>query len=207
MRNRGTGRGRGRPRPLASQRGGEADRRLLREGAARNNGGASHLPVLGFTLLLSLATGIAVGAGAAWRLTRTNVSDALKQGLSRTDADNSGTRTRSLLVVAEVALSLMLLIGAGLMIRSLYHLQAVDTGMDPRNVLATVLILPQSRYDTPEKQTQFYDRVLERARALPGVESASLSASMPLDGDTGHWPIAIEGRPAVPVSPAPTSSA
>ncbi len=162
------------------------------------------LPVLGFTLLLSLATGIAVGAGAAWRLTRTNVSDALKQGLSRTDADNSGTRTRSLLVVAEVALSLMLLIGAGLMIRSLYHLQTVDTGMDPRNVLATVLILPQSRYDTPEKQTQFYDRVLERARALPGVESASLSASMPLDGESGHWPIAIEGRPAVPVSRQPT---
>ena len=61
-------------------------------------------------LLLSLATGIVVGAGAAWRLTRTNVSDALKQGLSRTDADYSGTRTRNALVVAEVALSLMLLV-------------------------------------------------------------------------------------------------
>jgi putative ABC transport system permease protein len=161
------------------------------------------LPVLAFTLLLSLATGVAVGAGAAWRLTRTNVSEALKQGLSRTDADHSGTRTRTVLVVAEVALSLMLLISAGLMIRSLYFLQRVDTGMDPQNVLAAVLVLPQSRYDTPEKQTQLYDRVLERTRALPGVESVSLTATMPLDGDTGHWPIAIEGRPVVPVSQQP----
>jgi len=162
------------------------------------------LPVLTFTLLLSLATGIVVGAGAAWRLTRTNVSDALKQGLSRTDADNSGTRTRNALVVAEVALSLMLLIGAGLMVRSLYHLQNADMGMDPRNVLAAALIVPQARYDTPEKQTRFYDRVLERVRALPGVESASLTASVPLSGDVGNWPIAIEGRPTPPASQQPT---
>ncbi len=162
------------------------------------------VPVLAFTLLLSLATGIVVGAGAAWRLTRTNVSDALKQGLSRTDADYSGTRTRNALVVAEVALSLMLLVGAGLMVRSLYHLQNADMGMDPRNVLAAAMILPQARYETPEKQTRFYDRVLERVRALPGIESASLTASVPLSGDAGNWPIAIEGRPAPPVSQQPT---
>jgi putative ABC transport system permease protein len=163
------------------------------------------LPVLAFTLLLSLATGIVVGASAAWRLTHTNVSDALKQGLSRTDADYSGARTRNTLVVAEVALSLMLLIGAGLMVRSLYYLQNADMGMDPRNVLAAALILPQSRYDTPEKQTQFYDRVLERIRALPGVETASLTAAVPLSGDSGgNWPIAIEGRPTPPVSQQPT---
>ncbi len=162
------------------------------------------VPVLAFTLLLSLATGIVVGAGAAWRLTRTNVSDALKQGLSRTDADYSGTRTRNALVVAEVALSLMLLVGAGLMVRSLYHLQNADMGMDPRNVLAAAMILPQARYETPEKQTRFYDRVLDRVRALPGIESASLTASVPLSGDAGNWPIAIEGRPAPPVSQQPT---
>jgi predicted permease len=162
------------------------------------------VPVLAFTLLLSLATGLVVGAGAAWRLTRTNVSDALKQGLSRTDADYSGTRTRNALVVVEVALSLMLLVGAGLMVRSLYHLQNADMGMDPRNVLAAAMILPQARYDTPEKQTRFYDRVLERVRALPGIESASLTASVPLSGDSGNWPIAIEGRPAPPVSQQPT---
>ena len=162
------------------------------------------VPVLAFTLLLSLATGIVVGAGAAWRLTRTNVSDALKQGLSRTDADYSGTRTRNALVVAEVALSLLLLVGAGLMVRSLYHLQNADMGMDPRNVLAAAMILPQARYETPEKQTRFYDRVLERVRALPGIESASLTASVPLSGDSGNWPIAIEGRPAPPVSQQPT---
>jgi len=161
-------------------------------------------PVLAFTLAVALVTGMAVGVGAAWRLTRTNVSDALKQGLSRTDADYSGNRTRTMLVVAEVALSLMLLIGAGLMIRSLYYLQTLDMGMDPRDVLTAALILPRSRYATSEKQIQFYDRVLERMRALPGVESVSLTGTVPLDGDTGHWPIAIEGRPALPVSQQPT---
>ena len=162
------------------------------------------LPVLAFTLVLSTLTGVAVGVAAGWRLTRTNVSDALKQGLSRTVTDHSGTRTRSVLVVAEVALSLMLLIGAGLMIRSLYNLQSADMGMDPRNVLTAALNLPESRYDTPEKMTQFYDRVLERVRTLPGVEGASLTASVPLSGDAGNWPIAIEGRPTPPASQQPT---
>jgi putative ABC transport system permease protein len=98
----------------------------------------------------------------------------------------------------------MLLIGAGLMIRSLYYMQSLDTGMDPRNVLTAALVLPQTRYASPEKQTQFYDQVLERVRALPGVEAASLTGTVPLGGDTGHWPISIDGRPSPPVSQQPT---
>ena len=154
------------------------------------------VPVLGFTLAASLLCGILSGIGAAWRLTRTNVSDALKQGLSRTDADAGGHRTRTVLVVAEVALSLMLLVGAGLMIRSLYYLQSLDTGMDAGNVLTGEVILPGTRYPTPEKQSLFYAEVLDRVRALPGVETVGLTSGIPLDNASGHWPISIEGRPA-----------
>ena len=154
------------------------------------------LPVLGFTLAVSLLCGILSGIGAAWRLTRTNVSDALKQGLSRTDTDAGGHRTRTVLVVAEVALSLMLLVGAGLMIRSLYYLRSLDTGMDASNVLTGVVILPGTRYSTPEKQSLFYSEVLDRVRALP-VETVGLTSGIPLDNDSGHWPISIEGgRPS-----------
>jgi predicted permease len=162
------------------------------------------LPVLGFTLAVSLLCGILSGIGAAWRLTRTNVSDALKQGLSRTDTDSSSNRTRTALVVAEVALSLMLLIGAGLMIRSLYYLQGVDTGMDVGNVLTSAVMLPDTRYPTPEKQAQFYSEVLRRVRALPGVETASLTSGVPLDSGAGHWPISIEGRPTPLASQQPS---
>jgi predicted permease len=160
-------------------------------------------PVLAFTLVVSLLTGIVSGVGSAWRLTRTNVSDALKQGLSRSDADASGNRTRTALVVSEVALSLVLLIGAGLMIRSLWYLQNVDAGIDPRNVLTTTLIIPETRYPQPEQQVRFYFQVLERVRSLPGVEAAGLTSAVPLDGDSSHWPIAIEGRPAPPAAEQP----
>ena len=132
------------------------------------------------------------------------MSDALKQGLSRTDADAGGHRTRTVLVVAEVALSLMLLVGAGLMIRSLYYLRSLDTGMDASNVLTGVVILPGTRYSTPEKQSLFYAEVLDRVRALPGVETVGLTSGIPLDNDSGHWPISIEGRPAPSKSQQPS---
>jgi len=132
------------------------------------------------------------------------VSDALKQGPSRTDTDPSSNRTRTALVVAEVALSLMLLVGAGLMIRSLYYLQGVDTGMDVGNVLTTAVMLPDTRYPTPEKQAQFYSEVLARVRGLPGVETASITSGVPLDNGSGHWPISIEGRPTPLASQQPS---
>jgi predicted permease len=154
------------------------------------------LPVLLFTVAASLAAGIASGLGAAWRLTRTNVNEALKQGLSRTDADVSGQGTRAALVVSEVALSLMLLIGAGLMIRSLWHLRNVDPGLDPHGVLTASLVLPKAKYGADEQQIRFYTQLVERLRVLPGVGSVGLTSTIPLSGDSSHWPIAIEGKPA-----------
>ncbi len=152
-------------------------------------------PVLAVTLALSVASGILAGLGAAGRATSATLHDALRQG-GRTGSDGGGRRTRTFLVVSEVALSIVLLVGAGLMIRSVWVLQQVDPGFDARNVLTMAIILPEARYPEP-KQVQFYERLLERVRALPGVDSAGLANTLPLDPDGGsRWPVAVEGRPA-----------
>jgi putative ABC transport system permease protein len=161
--------------------------------------------VLAFTLAASLATGILAGLAPALRLTKTDLNEALKQGLSRTDTDSGGTRTRGVLVISEVALSLMLLIGAGLMIRSLWMLRSVDPGLDPRNVLTmTVGIpVPSTRFPTPLQQSNFFNDVLQRVRALPGVESAGVIDALPLAGGGSIQPVAIEGRPTQPMADQP----
>jgi putative ABC transport system permease protein len=161
--------------------------------------------VLCFTLAVSVATGVLAGLAPALRLTKTHLNEALKQGLSRTDTDSGGKRTRGVLVVSEVALSLMLLIGAGLMIRSLWMLRSVDPGIDPNNVLTmTVGIpVPSTRFPTPLQQSNFFNDVLQHVRALPGVESAGVIDALPLSGSGSIQPIAIEGRPAQQMADQP----
>ena len=161
--------------------------------------------VLGFTLTVSLATGVLAGLAPALRLTKTDLNEALKQGLGRTDADSGGKRTRVVLVISEVALSLMLLIGAGLMIRSLWTLRNVDPGLDPNHVLTmTVAIpVPSTRFPTPLQQSNFFNTVLQRVRALPGVESAGVIDALPLTGGGSIQPIAVEGRPTQQMADQP----
>lgn len=159
--------------------------------------------VLTFTAVISLFTGVVAGILPAVRLTRGDVNQALKQGLGRTDADSSGHGTRSILVVAEVALSLMLLIGAGLMIRSFQHLQAVHPGFEAHGVLTMTAGVSRAKFPSPAQQAGFYERVLQRVRALPGVESAGVVDDIPLDNGGSHQPIAIEGRPVVAMSEQP----
>jgi putative ABC transport system permease protein len=159
--------------------------------------------VLAFALVVSLLTGIAAGLAPAFRLTKTDLNEALKQGLGRTDSDSGGGRIRSLLVVSEVALSIVLLIGAGLMIRSLWLLHSTNPGFDPANVITMTVVVPRTKYASPLQQVQFFDATLSRVRALPGVESAGVIDDLPLSGDGSHQPIAIEGRPVVPMSDQP----
>ena len=159
--------------------------------------------VLGFTLAVSLLTGVLAGLAPALRLSKTDLNEALKQGLSRTDADSGGARTRGFLVVSEVALSLMLLIGAGLMIRSLWMLRSVDPGLDPNNVLTMRVGVPSTRFPSPLQQSNFFNEALKRIRALPGVESAGVIDALPLNGGGSIQPIAIEGRPAQQMSDQP----
>ena len=159
--------------------------------------------VLAFTVFISIVTGVIAGLLPAIRMTKTNVNDALKQGLGKTDSDSGGRRTRSLLVVSEVALSLILLVGAGLMIRSLWLLSTLDAGFDPHNVLTMTLVVPQNKYSRPIDEIAFFDRVLSKVRALPGVVSAGLIDDLPLNGEGSHQPIAIEGRPVQAMSDQP----
>jgi predicted permease len=153
--------------------------------------------VLGFTLGISILSGVLSGLAPAWRLARTNVNEALKQGTGRTDADSGGRATRNILVVCEVGMSLVLLIGAGLMIRTLWALHDVKPGIDPHNVLTFRVTLPREKYPKPEQQLNFYKQLVERVRSLPGVESAGTIDALPFTDDGSTEPVAIEGRPAV----------
>jgi putative ABC transport system permease protein len=162
-------------------------------------------PVLAFTFALSVATGILSGLLPAWSMTKGDVNEALKQGLGRTDADGGTSKTRSALVVVEVALSLVLLIGAGLMLRSLWKLQTVDPGFDERNVLTLALLVNKQQFTNPGQESQFFDAVLQRVRSLPGVESAGAIDDLPLTGGSSQ-PVAIEGHPLVALSEQPEVS-
>jgi len=158
--------------------------------------------VLAFTLGASLLAGILAGLAPAWRFTKTNVNEALKQGLGRTDSDSGSNRTRSTLLIAEIALSLMLLIGAGLMIRSLWVLQGINPGFDPHNVVTMNAGITRYKFDSASRQNRFFDQVLERIRALPGVDSAGAIDDLPTEGGSNQ-PVAIEGQPVRPMSEQP----
>ena len=158
--------------------------------------------VLIFTLVASILAGILAGLAPAWRFTKTNVNEALKQGLGRTDSDSSGSRVRSTLLVAEIALSLMLLVGAGLMIRTLWVLQTVNPGFDPHNVLTGRLGVAGNRFESPAKEIEFINRMLGKVRSLPGVDAAGVVDSLPTQGGSNQ-PIAIEGQPARPMADQP----
>jgi putative ABC transport system permease protein len=158
--------------------------------------------VLLFSVFISLLTGVLAGALPALRAGRADLNDALKEG-GRNDSSAAGLRTRRVLIVCEVALSLMLLMGAAVMIRSLSVLRHVDTGFTSSNVLTMRVMLPGTKYDTPAKRTAFFDGALERLRALPGVESAGAVDDLPTQGGSVQ-PIVIEGTAEQLPSEQPT---
>jgi predicted permease len=161
------------------------------------------LKVLAFTAVVSVLTGVVAGILPALHLSRANVNQALKQGLGRTGSDSGGNRTRSVLVVVEVALSLMLLIGAGLMIRSFQTLRTVNPGFDARGVLTMTAGISRGKFSTATEQISFFERTLERIRALPSVTAAGVIDDVPLGGGGSHQPIAVEGRAVVPMAEQP----
>jgi len=150
--------------------------------------------VLAFAAALSILTGLLFGVVPAWHAARDHVTTALKQG-GRGQAGDGGGRARRVLVVAELALALMLLVGGGLLIRTFLALQHADLGFNPDRVLAGFVLPPPVTYKTDAQRRTFYDAVLERAAALPGVTHASLSSVIPLSGDS-DMNFEIEGRPA-----------
>lgn len=149
--------------------------------------------VLAFTALASILTGLASGLIAGVRLLRGDINDSLKQGLGKSDSYSGGKMTRNTLVVSEVTLSLMLLIGAGLMIRTLLALYATDPGFQPANVLTMTVPIPKS--SDKAQRSRFYGEFLPRVAALPGVRSVAAIDNLPMVGGS-EQPIAVEGRPA-----------
>ena len=158
--------------------------------------------VLAFAFGVSLLSGIAVGLLSTLRLAKADVSESLKQGLGRASSESSGTRLRNILVVSEVALSLMLLVGAGLLIRSLSTLRHVNPGFDPDRLLTLEVSIPSSKFSEPAQQVSFFNRVLDRIGALPGVQSAGLIDDLPLNGGS-HQPVSVEGQAVVPMADQP----
>ena len=152
--------------------------------------------VAGFTLLLSLATGVLFGLAPALQVSRPDLTDALKE-TGRTTVGLRGSWLRGALVMSEVGLSLVLLVGAGLMIRSFAKLNQVDPGFTPERVLTLGVALLPSKYPKDEQVATFYSQILERAAATPGVESAGAISNLPLSGSNTSDYFTIEGRPAI----------
>ncbi len=159
--------------------------------------------VLAFTAGISLVTGLLAAFFPAWQLSGRDANEALKEGASRGSSSAADGRLRQLLVVSEVALALMLLIGAGLLMRSLTSLRAVDPGFDARNVLTASIGVPMAKYDTEARRNQFFDRVRQDVSVLPGVVSAAWIDSLPMQGGSTQY-VAVEGHPPAQDSELPT---
>jgi putative ABC transport system permease protein len=149
-------------------------------------------PVFGFTLAIALLTGLLFGLVPAWQSARLEVTEALKEG-GRTSGGARRNRTLSLLVVGEVAITMVLLIGAGLLINSFVRLQQVSTGFDEKNLLTARIDLPNP-YAQPEKKAQFLEQLQQRVAALPGVEAVGLVTELPLAQQSADLPFKVEGR-------------
>ena len=152
------------------------------------------LEVLGYTMLLSLVTGLIFGLAPALQATKIDLNEALKQGGGRGGTDVSGNRLRGAMVVFEVALALVLLVGAGLLIQTFFHLRGQYSDLRAEQALTIRTALSRSKYDTHPKRVAFYDQVLERVRSLPGVQAAGYSTSIPLIWKGGTSGFVIEGR-------------
>ncbi len=154
--------------------------------------------VLAFTLVVSFVTGLIFGIIPALQTSKPNLNESLKEGGRSASASFSRNRVRSLFVIAEVAICLVLLISAGLMIKSFTRLTSVGTGFNSENVLAVNVALAGSKYKEDQQVTSFYQQTLERISALPGVKSAATVAALPLFGGFGSRYFGIEGRPPQP---------
>jgi len=159
--------------------------------------------VLLFALVVSVLTGIIFGIFPALQLSRTDVNSTLRdEGRGSASSGRTRAQLNSVLVVGQVALSLLLLIGAGLLVRSFSKLLSVDPGFDPRNVLTMNVSLPAVKYAEAEKQIAFFDELLRRVAALPGTQSAAISAALPLTPKR-ITPVLPEGQPEVPLAERP----
>jgi putative ABC transport system permease protein len=150
---------------------------------------------LAFTFGIAILTGLVFGLVPALQASKPNLNESLKEGGKGAGTAPSGRRVRSVLVVAEIALALMLLIGAGLLMKSFVRLQQVDPGFNPNNLLTLNIGLSRTAYPERQQIIGFYAELLEHLRPLPGVQSIAATSSLPLSGGGTDNSFAIEGRP------------
>lgn len=153
-----------------------------------------------FALAVTLLTGLAIGLLPAWQATGVHVQEALKE--SSRGSTGTGQRLRAVLLVAEVSLSLVLLIAAGLLLSSFARLQRVEPGFEPEGIFTAQLVVSPQRYDR-DKLVAFYEQLYQRLVMLPGGVSAALTDRVPLTGGQTPAPVAVMGRPVPPMSERP----
>jgi putative ABC transport system permease protein len=162
--------------------------------------------VLAFTAIVSVLTGVIFGLAPALQASRADLQDALKEGGRNATGGAARNRVRAVLVVVEVALSLVLLVGAGLLGKSFLLLSEVRPGFEPEHVLTTVLSLAKAKYSQPEQQQAGFAEIVRRAAAVPGVEAAAVITPLPLGGDSDANTFLISGRPALRPEDKPISN-
>jgi predicted permease len=175
--------------------GTNALRPLIPPNVPRADGIGLDLPVLAFTAGATVLCGLMVGLVPAWRAMRPNLLDILQEGSRGATMSRATRRLSDVMVVAEVALALVLLVSAGLLIRSFMHLSVVDPGYRTSGIVAAHLVLPNSRYQPPAAKKQFFDALLERVKAMPNVTRASAVSALPMSplGIQFELPFTIDG--------------
>jgi putative ABC transport system permease protein len=174
--------------------------------------GASTLPrlatmridgwVLAFTAAISLASGLLFGLVPALQLSKPDMNVVLRDEGRGSTGNRRRNNARNMLVVSQVALSMLLLVASGLLVRSFIRLQTASPGFDPRNVLSMRISLPRTKYATRPQMIAFYNEALKQVRTLPGVESVAISSALPLN-PTRQSPMLLQGQPEVPLGQRP----
>ena len=159
-------------------------------------------PVLGFTLAVSMLTGLIFGLVPAFQASKPDLNESLKEGARGGTEGRHRNFVRSTLVVAEVVIAMVLLVCAGLLIRSFMRLQQVSPGFNPSNVLTMQLSLPRAKYGENQQLASFFEQVVQRVQALPGVSSAAVGNNLPMSNEGGNASFAVENRQQMLV-PAP----
>ncbi len=162
--------------------------------------------VLLFTAVVGVVAAVLFGVAPAWQISRAGDFEFLKEGGRSNTASRGRQRLRSALVVAEVGLALVLLLGAGLFLRSLAHLQEVSPGFDAQGVMTAAVSLSPTAYSSPAKQISFYDQITKRLSSQPAVQAAAAVVGLPFSGTGAASSFQIEGRATGPGDPGPHSN-
>ena len=162
-----------------------------------------HGAVFGWTFAISLAAGVLFGLAPALQASKPDLNESLKESGGRTTGGAQRNRVRNLLVISEVALALVLLVGAGLMIKSFMRLQQVKPGFEPAGLLTMSLSLPRQKYNDSSKANLFFDQLFDRIKTVPGVEGVGGTDPLPLSNSNATTSFVVEGGPILPLSERP----